>query len=75
MQVIAGGGVRAEDIVALGEAGVEAVHASCRVKSISEFKDRGSEELFDLSTFPVDLEKAMILCDAVENWAQFDGDE
>ena len=32
LSVVAGGGVK-KDVVALGEAGVEAIHASCRQKT------------------------------------------
>ncbi|PCJ81048.1 MAG: copper homeostasis protein CutC [Bacteroidetes bacterium] len=75
MKVIAGGGVRPEDVCSLGESGVEAIHASCRLKSTSELKVQGGEELFDLSTFPVDIEKAMVLSEAIENWIEFEDDE
>lgn len=68
--VIAGGGVRPEDIVALGEAGVIAVHASCRKKQSFETMDssEASSELFDLSCYPVDFEKVSVLAHAVGNF-------
>ena len=65
--VIAGGGVRAVDIVKLGESGVSTIHASCRSKSILEF-DSPSKELFDLSTHPVDYSKVETLAEALQNW-------
>jgi copper homeostasis protein len=68
LKVIAGGGVRLEDIVTLGEAGVEAVHASCRLKTSSNHFKNIDEELFDLSTYPVDFDKALQLCDTVLKW-------
>ena len=62
MQVVAGGGVRPEDVPALVEAGVEGVHASCR-QSI------GSHEspLFDARIHPVSHELVMCLVDAVKS--------
>ena len=65
--VIAGGGVRAADVVKLGEAGVTTIHASCRSKSILEI-DSQSKELFDLSTHPVDYSKVETLAEALQNW-------
>jgi copper homeostasis protein len=63
LNVIAGGGVRIEDIVKLGEAGVEAVHISCRKKEVYS-----EDEIFDMSTYPVDFEKASVFYDAVAKW-------
>lgn len=65
--VIASGGVRAVDVVKLGEAGVSTIHASCRSKSILEI-DSPSKELFDLSTHPVDYSKVETLAEAIQNW-------
>jgi copper homeostasis protein len=68
MKVIAGGGVRLEDVKTLGEAGVEAVHASCRLKTLSNTLNPVDEGIFDLSTFPVDFDKAVHLSDEVLKW-------
>ena len=69
MEVIAGGGVRAEDVVALGESGVSVVHASCRVQeSLSYVVDSDKMKLFDLQTSPVDYRKVESLVNAVYNW-------
>jgi copper homeostasis protein len=68
MKVIAGGGVRLEDVKTLGEAGVEAVHASCRLKTFSNTLNPVDEGIFDLSTFPVDFDKAVHLSDEVLKW-------
>ena len=70
MEVIAGGGVRAEDVVALGESGVSVVHASCRVQEKLELSvvDSDKMKLFDLQTSPVDYRKVESLVNAVYNW-------
>ena len=67
MNVIAGGGVRADDICNLGEAGVSVVHASCRKSHTLEI-ETPSSELFDLNTNPVDFNKVEQLSSALENW-------
>ena len=67
LSVIAGGGVRAEDVVNLGEAGVSVTHASCRSVEKLEISTPSSE-LFDLHTNPVDFSKVEHLSLAVENW-------
>jgi copper homeostasis protein CutC len=72
LEVIAGGGVRLEDINTLGEAGVEAVHASCRVKTLSNTLKNVDEGIFDLSTYPVDFDKALLLSDAVIKWNEYE---
>ena len=72
MEVIAGGGVRLEDITALGEAGVEAVHASCRLKTLPDTMTNIDEGLFDLSTYPVDFDKALLLSDGVLKWNEYE---
>jgi copper homeostasis protein len=68
LDVVAGGGVRFEDVIALGEAGVEAVHASCRLKTLSNTIEIVDDGLFDMSTYPVDFNKALVLSDAVSKW-------
>ena len=68
LKVIAGGGVRLEDIVTLGEAGVEAVHASCRLKTLSNTSKNIDEELFDMNTYPVDFNQALQISDEVLKW-------
>ena len=68
LEVIAGGGVRLEDVITLGEVGVEAVHASCRLKTLSNTLNQVDEGLFDLSTYPVDFDKAVQLSDEVLKW-------
>jgi copper homeostasis protein len=68
IEVVAGGGVRFEDVIELGEAGVEAVHASCRLKTLSNTMEKVDDGLFDLSTYPVDFNKALVLSDAVSKW-------
>ena len=72
MEVIAGGGVRLEDITALGEAGVEAVHASCRLKTLPNTLTNVADGLFDLSTYPVDFDKALLLSDGVLKWNEYE---
>ena len=72
MEVIAGGGVRLEDIAALGEAGVEAVHASCRLKTLPNTLTNVGDDLFDLSTYPVDFDKALLLSDGVLKWNEYE---
>jgi copper homeostasis protein len=61
MQVVAGGGVRPEDVPSLIAAGVEGVHASCR-------DSLGSNEspLFDARTHPVSHELVVRLVDSVK---------
>ena len=49
MDVVAGGGVRLEDVQALQEAGVEGIHASCRRPIVHE-----GSPLFDATVNPVD---------------------
>ena len=68
IEVVAGGGVRLEDVITLGEAGVEAVHASCRLKTLSNTMEKVDDGLFDLSTYPVDFNKAIVLSDEVRKW-------
>ena len=68
LEVIAGGGVRLEDVITLGEVGVEAVHASCRLKTLSNTLNQVDEGLFDLSTYPVDFDKAVQLSEEVLKW-------
>jgi len=48
--------------------GVEAVHASCRLKTMSNTLNHEDEGLFDLSTYPVDFDKAVRLSDEVLKW-------
>lgn len=61
MQVVAGGGVRPQDVAALASAGIEAVHASCRSSTTA-----ASHPLFDGQTHPVDPDKVLDLGDAVD---------
>ena len=49
MDVVAGGGVRLEDVQTLQEAGVEGIHASCRRPIVHE-----RSPLFDATVNPVD---------------------
>ena len=70
LRVVAGGGVRKEDVVALGEAGVEAIHASCRKENLLDLEGT-SGEIFDLKTNPVDYSKVEALADAIGNWNNF----
>jgi copper homeostasis protein len=62
MDVVAGGGVRPKDVKALAEAGVEAVHASCRLTTGGQ-----DSPLFDDAVHPVDPDKAMALVDAAQH--------
>jgi copper homeostasis protein len=62
MEVVAGGGVRPKDVMTLAEAGVEAVHASCRVTIEAQ-----TSPLFDDAVHPVDPDKAMALVDAAQH--------
>ena len=62
MQVVAGGGVRPEDVPRLAAAGVEAVHASCRVPTSGP-----TSPLFDTTVHGVDYDKVCDLVDAVES--------
>lgn len=59
LRVIAGGGVRPQDVAALAEAGVDAVHASCRKPS-----QGGGSKLFDTTVNLVDYD---FVCDLVES--------
>lgn len=59
MSVVAGGGVRPEDVTELGKAGVQAVHASCRITERT-----GDSPLFDSATHPVDYAKVLDLVNA-----------
>lgn len=59
LQVIAGGGVRPQDVAALAEAGVDAVHASCRKPS-----QGGGSKLFDTTVNLVDYD---LVCDLVDS--------
>ncbi len=59
LRVIAGGGVRPQDVAALAEAGVDAVHASCRKPS-----QGGGSKLFDTTVNLVDYD---LVCDLVES--------
>ena len=52
LRVVAGGGLRKEDVVALGEVGVVAIHASCRTENLFDLEGT-SGEIFDLKTNPV----------------------
>ena len=61
LQVVAGGGVRPEDVEAMAAAQLSAVHASCRA-TLRE----GHSPLFDSATHPVDVDKAVALMDAAE---------
>ena len=62
MEVVAGGGVRPKDVMALAEAGVEAVHASCRVTTEAQ-----TSPLFDDAVHPVNPDKAMAFVDAAQH--------
>ena len=62
LQVVAGGGVRPEDVPRLASAGIEAVHASCRVPTSGP-----TSPLFDTTIHGVDYDKACDLVDAVES--------
>ena len=62
MQVVAGGGVRPEDVPRLAATGIEAVHASCRVSTSGP-----TSPLFDTTIHGVDYDKACDLVDAVES--------
>ncbi|MAB73594.1 MAG: copper homeostasis protein CutC [Flavobacteriales bacterium] len=57
LRVIAGGGVRPQDVATLAEAGVDAVHASCRKPS-----QGGGSKLFDTTVNLVDYD---LVCDLV----------
>ena len=59
LRVIAGGGVRPQDVAALAEAGVDAVHASCRKPS-----QGGDSKLFDTTLHLVDYD---LVCDLVDS--------
>ena len=59
LRVIAGGGVRPQDVATLAEAGVDAVHASCRKPS-----QGGGSKLFDTTVNLVDYD---LVCDLVES--------
>ena len=59
LRVIAGGGVRPQDVAALAEAGVDAVHASCRKPS-----QGGGSKLFDTT---VNLVGYDLVCDLVDS--------
>ena len=61
LQVVAGGGVKPEDVEAMAAAQLHAVHASCRV-TLRE----GHSPLFDSATHPVDVDKAVALMEAAE---------
>lgn len=61
LQVVAGGGVKPEDVEAMAAAQLSAVHASCRVT----LRD-GHSPLFDSATHPVDVDKAVALMEAAE---------
>ena len=63
MQVVAGGGVKPEDVETLAALGVEAVHASCRATTASD-----ASPLFDTAVHLVDYEKVCALVDACESW-------
>jgi copper homeostasis protein len=67
MDVVAGGGVRPKDVKALAEAGVEAVHASCRLTTGCQ-----ASPLFDDAVHPVDPDKAMALVDAAQHLSHED---
>ena len=62
LRVIAGGGVRPQDVAALAEAGVNAVHASCRKPS-----QGGDSKLFDTTVHLVDYDLVCDLVDSVKN--------
>ena len=59
LRVIAGGGVCPQDVAALAEAGVDAVHASCRKPS-----QGGGSKLFDTTVNLVDYD---LVCDLVDS--------
>ena len=59
LRVIAGGGVGPQDVATLAEAGVDAVHASCRKPS-----QGGGSKLFDTTVNLVDYD---LVCDLVES--------
>ena len=59
MGIVAGGGVRAEDVAELVDAGALAVHASCRTT-----ERLGDSPLFDSATHPVDYVKVMELVES-----------
>ena len=59
LRVIAGGGVRPQDVATLAEAGVDAVHASCRKPS-----QGGGSKLFDTTVNLVDYD---VVCDLVDS--------
>jgi copper homeostasis protein len=61
MGIVAGGGVRPEDVSALREAGVVAVHASCRAT-----ERQGNSPLFDTATHPVDYAKVLELVESTQ---------
>ena len=60
LRVIAGGGVRPQDVAALAEAGVDAVHASCRKPS-----QGGGSKLFDTTVNLVDYDLVYDLVESV----------
>ena len=62
LHVVAGGGVRPEDVARLAAAGIEAVHASCRVPTSGP-----TSPLFDTTIHGVDYDKACDLVEAVES--------
>ena len=59
LRVIAGGGVRPQDVAALAEAGVDAVHASCRKP-----RQGGGSKLFDTTVHLVDYDLVCALVDS-----------
>ena len=59
LRVIAGGGVRPQDVAALAEAGVDAVHASCRKPT-----QGGGSKLFDTTVHLVDYDLVCALVDS-----------
>ena len=62
LRVIAGGGVQPEDVAALEEAGVHAVHASCRTPS-----QEGHSQLFDTTVYLVDYDKVLNFIELLNN--------
>lgn len=62
LHVVVGGGVRPEDVPRLAVAGIEAVHASCRVPTSGP-----TSPLFDTTIHGVDYDKACDLVEAVES--------
>ena len=60
LNVIAGGGVRPVDAPKFASAGVEALHASCRLTEPQE-----KSPLFDTTIHPVDLQAVNKLCQSV----------